>query len=159
MSAASGPSWSTLPDIAGFTPASTPPIDRWVPFESAPGPRASVVAVDTEDGSVVTLDALRTNEQITSWAAFSPVGPWALVATDAPEQDDQPVTRGRLVNLDTGEVVDLGTGFQGGTFSPDGRQVAWSSGDPAELRIAPVDDLATAEVVTTGVAVPVWLAA
>ena len=157
-----GRQWAALVDAARHRRlhAGVDSSDRPVgALRAAPGPRASVVAVDTEDGSVVTLDALRTNEQITSWAAFSPVGPWALVATDAPEQDDQPVTRGRLVNLDTGEVVDLGTGFQGGTFSPDGRQVAWSSGDAAELRIAPVDDLATAEVVTTGVAVPVWLAA
>jgi hypothetical protein len=81
------------------------------------------------------------------------------VATDAPEQDGEPVTRGRLVNLATGELVDLGDGFQGGSFSPDGEQVAWSSGPDAELRAAPVDDVSAAEVVATAVAVPIWLAA
>ena len=148
-----------LDDLTGFTAASTPPLERWAPFESAPGPNASVVGVDTDDGSVVTIEPLPTDEQITSWAAFSPTGPWALVATDAPEQDGEPVTRGRLVNLATGELVDLGDGFQGGSFSPDGEQVAWSSGPDAELRVAPVDDVSAAEVVASVVAVPIWLAA
>ena len=35
----------------------------------------------------------------------------------------------------------------------------WSSGEATALRIAPANDISTAEVVTTGVAVPVWLAA
>ncbi|HEY5700318.1 MAG TPA: hypothetical protein VIT01_22620 [Acidimicrobiales bacterium] len=92
--------------------------------------------VDTTAGTVTDLGLPTTQYSVALAAATGGVGrQWA------------------------GEVVDLGTGFRGGTFSPDGRQVAWSSGDAAELRIAPVDDLATAEVVTTGVAVPVWLAA
>ena len=56
-------------------------------------------------------------------------------------------------------MVDLGPGFQGAAFSPDGRQVAWSSGDAAELQVAPVDDIGAARLVATGIVVPIWLPA
>jgi hypothetical protein len=146
-----------LGDLTGFTPSRAPRTDRWVPFEATAADDLTVLGVDTGDGSVVTLDALPEGEQISTFAAFAPVGPWALVATDSPERGGAPVTHGRLVDLDTGAVVDLGPGFQGGAFSPDGEQVAWSSGPEAELRVAPVDDVSAAEVLATGIAVPIWL--
>jgi hypothetical protein len=121
----------TVPDVAlaGGVPAG--------PGRVVYGTDQDLVLVDTTARTVTDLGLPTTQYSVALAAATGGVGrQW-----------------------DTGEVVDLGTGFQGRTFSPDGRQVAWSSGDAAELRITPVDDRATAEVVTTGVAVPVWLAA
>jgi hypothetical protein len=62
-----------------------------------------------------------------------------------------------LVDLDGRAAQDLGTGVQGAAFSPDGAQIAWSRGERAELRIGPVEDLSSAEVVAEGLALPVWL--
>ncbi len=148
-----------VPDLAGYTEQPSPTGDgRWVVFRSTTQGRG-VVGVDTADGGVQPIDALPDGERFTSIAAMAPEGPWMMAATDSTGPDGSAVTRGVLVNLDTGAVVDLGPGFQGAAFSPDGTQVAWSSGDAAELQVAPVDDLDAAALVATGIVVPIWLPA
>ncbi len=106
------------------------------------------------------IDALPDGERFTSIAAMAPDG---TVDGGGHRQRATPDGHGAhpgvLVNLDTGAVVDLGPGFQGAAFSPDGSQVAWSSGDAADLQVAPVDDIGAAELVATGIVVPIWLPA
>jgi hypothetical protein len=139
-----------LPDLDGLTPAFSGRPSRWVPFGDESG--RGLVAVDTEDGSVVTVLDLGQGAQVVGLPALADAGPGALVSTDDPDG-----TVALLVDLDTGETQELGAAIQGASFSPDGAQVAWSSGDDAELRVGPVDDVASAEVVTDGIALPVWL--
>ena len=149
-----------MPDLAGYVEQASPTGEgRWVVFRSTEQGR-SVVGVDTVDGGMQPIDALPNGERFTSIAAMAPTGRGWWRPTDSEGPDGTPRrTRGRLVNLDTGAVVDLGPGFQGATFSPDGRQVAWSSGDAAELQVAPVDDIGAARLVATGIVVPIWLPA
>jgi len=150
---------SPMPDLAGYLEQPSPTGEgRWVVFRSTE-PGRPVVGVDTTDGGVQPIDALPAGERFTSIAAMAPDGPWMVAATDSTGPDGTAVTRGRLINLDTGATVDLGTRFQGAAFSPDGQQVAWSSGDAADLQVAPVRDVAAAELVATGIAVPIWLPA
>ncbi len=148
-----------VPDLAGYVEQPSPTgAGRWVVFRSTEQGRP-VVGVDTTDGDVQPIDALPAGERFTSIAALTPDGPWMVAATDSEGPDGTPVTRGRLINLDSGATFDLGPRFQGATFSPDGRQVAWSSGDAAELQVAPVDDIGAARLVATGIVVPIWLPA
>jgi len=148
-----------VPDLAGYVEQASPTGEgRWVVFRSTEQGRG-VVGVDTTDGGVQPIDPLPAGERFSSIAAMAPVGPWMVAATDSDGPDGTAITRGRLVNLDTGAVVDLGPGFQGAAFSPDGTQVAWSSGVAADLQVAPVDDIAAARLVATGIVVPLWLPA
>lgn len=149
-----------MPDLAGYTEQASPTGEgRWVVFLSTE-PGREVVGVDTADGGVQPIDALPNGERFSSIAALAPAGPWMVAATDSDGPDGAAVTRGRLVNLDTGAVVDLGPRFQGAAFSPDGQQVAWTSGDAAaDLQVARVDDIGAAQLVATGIVVPLWLPA
>ena len=148
-----------VPDLAGYVEQPSPTGEgRWVVFRATEQGRP-VVGVDTGDGGVQPIDALPDGERFTSIAAMAPDGPWMVAATDSSGPDGTAVTRGRLINLDTGVTVDLGPRFQGAAFSPDGQQVAWSSGDAAELQVAPVEDLGAAALVATGIVVPIWLPA
>ncbi len=148
-----------LPDLAGYVEQASPTGEgRWVVFRSTEQGRP-VLSVDTADGRVRPIDALPDGERFTSIAAMAPDGPWMVAATDNTDPVANAVTRGRLVNLDTGAVVDLGPGFQGAAFSPDGTQVGWTSGVAADLQVAPVEDVGAAELVATGVVVPLWLPA
>ena len=148
-----------LPDLAGYLEQPSPTGEgRWVVFRATDQGRP-VVGVDTGDGGVQPIAALPAGERFTSIAAMAPDGPWMVAATDSSSPDGTAVTRGRLINLDTGVTVDLGPRFQGAAFSPDGQQVAWSSGDAAELQVAPVEDLRAAALVATGIVVPIWLPA
>jgi hypothetical protein len=139
-----------LPDLDGLTPAFSGRPSRWVPFGDESG--QTLLAVDTDDGSVESVLDLGEDARVVGLPALADAGPWALLSTD-----DADGTDAILVDLDTGTTQDLGAAIQGASFSPDGAQVAWSSGDDAELRVGPVDDIASAEVVTDGVALPVWL--
>jgi len=148
-----------MPDLAGYDEQASPTATgRWVVFRSTERDRP-VVGVDTTDGGVQPIDPLPGEERFTSIVAMAPEGPWMVAATDSEAPDGSAVTRGVLVNLDTGAVVDLDPGFQGAAFSPDGQQVAWSSGDAADLQVAPVEDVGAADVVATGIVVPIWLPA
>jgi hypothetical protein len=148
-----------MPDLAGYVEQASPTGEgRWVVFRSTEQGR-SVVGVDTVDAGIQPIDALPDGERFTSIAAMAPDGPWMVAATDSERPDGTALTRGVLVNLDTGAMVDLGPGFQGAAFSPDGSQVAWSSGVAADLQVAPVDDIGAAQLVATGIVVPIWLPA
>lgn len=139
-----------LPDLAGLTPAFSGRPSRWVPFGDETG--RLLVAVDTDDGSVVDVLDLPDGSAVVGLPAVADAGSSALLSVD-----DADGTTALLVDLDTGEEQELGRAIQGAAFSPNGTQLAWSSGEAAELRIAPVDDVAGAEVVDEGVALPVWL--
>jgi hypothetical protein len=143
-----------LPELDGLTPAFSGRPTRWVPFGASATAAQELQAVDLEDGTVVSVLELPAAEQIVGFAALADQGPWALVSVDSAEG-----TTALIVDLATGATQDLGPRIQGATFSPDGERVAWSSGEAAELRVAPVEDLAAAEVVATDVALPLWLAA
>ncbi len=123
---------------------------RWVPFAAVAGDDRTVVAVDTDDGSVVTVDELPVDQEISAF--FAQVGPWALAYVNRPGNGGV-----GLVNLDTGTYQDLGQRVQGAALSPDGEQVAWSAGEAGELHVAPTEDVTADEVVTEGVALPIWL--
>jgi len=139
-----------VPELEGLTPAFNGRPSRWVPFQDAEAGR--VLGVDLEDGSVETVLELEEGEQLVGLPAVADAGPAALVSVD-----DEDGTRGVVLDLDTGDAEELGRAVQGATFSPDGTQLAWSVGEEAELRVAPVDDLGAAEVVGEGIALPVWL--
>jgi hypothetical protein len=145
-----GATATPLPELDGLTPAFNGRPSRWVPFGDDTG--QTLVAVDTDDGSVATVLELEEGSRVVGLPALADAGPSALVSTDTGTG-----TNALLVDLDGGEPQELGEGIQGASFSPDGGQVTWSTGASAELRIAPVDDVAGAEVVTDGIALPVWL--
>jgi hypothetical protein len=145
-----GATATPLPDLDGLTPAFNGRPTRWVPFGDETG--RTLLAVDTGDGSVATVLELDAGSQVVGLPALAEGGSHALVSTDTGDG-----TVGLLIDLDGGDPQELGERIQGASFSPDGAQVAWTTGEAAELRVAPVDDVAGAEVVTEGVALPVWL--
>jgi hypothetical protein len=140
-----------LPDLDGLTPVFGGRPERWVPFSGED--EHVLVSLDTTDGSVVPLLDLDEEERIVGFPMVAGAGPAALVSTF-----DDDGTYARLLDLDTGEVQDLGSPVLGAAFSPDGSQIVWVIGPDAELRVGPVDDVEAAEVLDDGVAIPIWLA-
>jgi hypothetical protein len=141
-----------IPELDGLTPTFSGRPSRWVPFGDDEPDGNTLVAVDTEDGSVVDLLELGEDQLLVGLPLVADAGSAALVSTNDPDG-----TEVLVVDLDTGEQQPLGTAVQGAAFSPDGGRLAWSRGEDAELRIAPVDDLGSGEVVADGLALPIWL--
>jgi hypothetical protein len=125
---------------------------RWVPFEAPSRANREVVGVDLVDGSVTDVRRLPPDEEIESFFALAPTGPWALALTNR-----RGGGRTILVNLETGAIEELASRIQGAAFSPDGEQVTWSEGASGELHVAPVGDPSAGDVVADGVALPIWL--
>jgi hypothetical protein len=170
LPAGDGPTWTLidaeagtateLADLEGFTPAFNGRPPRWVPFAEAEAAGAvgarTLVAVDTADGSVDPVLDLPEDQQILGFAVLADQGPWALLSTDTGDG-----TTLLLVDLDTGDTIELGSRLQGAAISPDGEQVAWSEGDADSptLRVAPIGDPESGENLAEDVAIPIWLTA
>lgn len=162
-----GPSWrlltedgtvTELPELEGLVPGFGGRPERWIPFVQTDGQGGiggrRVLAVDTRDGSVVTAVDLPEGQRLVGLPAVAGAGPGALVSVD-----DGSGTVAVLLDLDTGTADELGHGLQGAAFAPDGTRIVWSIGTDAELRVAPLDDLDAAQVLATGIALPLWLPA
>ena len=139
-----------LADLDGLTPAFSGRPERWVPFGDEAG--RVLVSVDTQEGTVEPVLDLDDDERVVGLPFVAGTSAAGLVSVSDPDG-----THGVLVDLAAGTTQELGSGLQGASFSPDGAQIVWSDTREGTLRVAPVDDVEGAEIVTDGLALPVWL--
>jgi hypothetical protein len=158
-----GGSIRALPLTAGNGPVVWSPDGLWVAAHpvigaQAPGggpPKAPLQIANTETGAVRTVldaDAAFSINHLDDW---SPDDRQLLVDRFVPAGASQP-GHGvlQMIDVESGETQDLGTGGLG-VFSPDGRKIAFISGDGALVLL----DLASGQqtrVAGSGVGAPSW---